>query len=34
MDGILELESGPGRTVFRLRLPVAMLETEDRRLPV
>jgi signal transduction histidine kinase len=34
MDGSLELESEPGRTVFRLRLPVAMVETEDRPLPV
>ncbi len=34
MDGSLELESDPGQTVFRLRLPVATLETEDRALPV
>jgi signal transduction histidine kinase len=34
MDGSLELQSEPGRTVFRLRLPVAMVETEDRPLPV
>ena len=34
MDGSLELQSEPGRTVFRLRLPVAVVETEDRPLPV
>jgi signal transduction histidine kinase len=34
MDGSLELESGPGRTVFRLVLPVASLQVEDRPVPV
>jgi signal transduction histidine kinase len=34
MDGSLELESDPGRTVFRLRLPVAMLETDERAVSV
>jgi signal transduction histidine kinase len=29
MDGTLELESEPGRTVFRLRLPLAALEAEN-----
>jgi signal transduction histidine kinase len=33
MDGSLELESAPGRTVFRLRLPIASLEPADRPVP-
>jgi signal transduction histidine kinase len=33
MGGALELESEPGRTVFRLRLPVASSEAEARAVP-
>jgi signal transduction histidine kinase len=34
MDGSLELESEPGRTVFSLRLPVAARESEERTVSV
>jgi signal transduction histidine kinase len=34
MDGSLELESEPGRTVFRLRLPVAAVQDPDRPVAV